>query len=44
MNLFALLERATARWPDKGAVYVGERKVWSFAELRSRALTVADSG
>ena len=41
MNLFTLLDRAATRWPDKGAVFVGERKIWSFAELRSRALKVA---
>ena len=41
MNLFTLLDRAAARWPDKGAVFVSERKIWSFAELRSRALKVA---
>jgi acyl-CoA synthetase (AMP-forming)/AMP-acid ligase II len=41
MNLFALLERAAARWPDKGAVYLGDREVWNFRDLRSRALRMA---
>lgn len=43
MNLFALLEQAARRFPDRGAVYHGERQCCTWAELRDRALRLAGS-
>lgn len=43
MNLFAMLEQATGRFPDRGAVYHGNRTVWTWAELRDRVLRLAAS-
>lgn len=41
MNLFALLDQTAARHGDRGAVYVGERQVHTWTELRDRALRLA---
>lgn len=43
MNLFAVLEQAARRFPDRGAVYHGERLVCTWSELRERALRLAGS-
>lgn len=43
MNLFALLDQAASRFPDRGAVYCGERRVCTWIELRDRALRLAAS-
>ncbi|WP_196772642.1 acyl-CoA synthetase [Mycobacterium colombiense] len=43
MNLFALLDAAASRFPDHGAVYLGERRVCTWVELRDRALRLAAS-
>jgi acyl-CoA synthetase (AMP-forming)/AMP-acid ligase II len=43
LNLFGLLDQAAARHGGRGAVYVGERQVHTWAELRERALRLAAS-
>lgn len=43
MNLFALLEQTAQRFPDRGAVYHGERRCCTWRELRDRALRLAGS-
>lgn len=43
MNLFAMLDQAASRFPDRGALYLGERRVCSWIELRDRALRLAAS-
>ncbi|WP_178413092.1 acyl-CoA synthetase [Mycobacterium colombiense] len=43
MNLFALLDQAANRFPDRGAVYQGDRRVCTWNELRDRALRLAAS-
>ncbi|OBK31036.1 AMP-dependent synthetase [Mycobacterium sp. 1165196.3] len=43
MNLFAMLDQAASRFPDRGALYVGERRVCTWIELRDRALRLAAS-
>ena len=43
MNLFALLDQAATRFPDRGAVYQGERQFSTWRELRERALRLATS-
>ncbi|MEE2854740.1 MAG: AMP-binding protein [Actinomycetota bacterium] len=43
MNLFALLDQAATRFPDRGAVYHGDRLVCTWDELRDRALRLAAS-
>lgn len=43
MNLFALLDHAASRFPDRGAVYQGDRRVCTWNELRDRALRLAGS-
>ncbi len=43
VNLFAVLDQAAARHGDRGAVYVGQRQVCSWRELRDRALRLATS-
>ena len=44
MNLFALLAQTAQRFPDRGAVYHGERRCCTWQELRDRALDVVISG
>ncbi|MGV0716101.1 long-chain fatty acid--CoA ligase [Mycolicibacterium sp. XJ662] len=41
MNLFALLDQAAARLGERGAVYCGERQLYTWARLRDRALRIA---
>ena len=41
MNLFALLDQAAQRFPDRGAVYHGRTSLLHLAELRDRALRLA---
>jgi fatty-acyl-CoA synthase len=43
LNLFALLNQAASRFPDRGAVYHGERMLHTWCELRDRALCLATS-
>jgi acyl-CoA synthetase (AMP-forming)/AMP-acid ligase II len=43
LNLFAVLDQAASRFGDRGAVYVGERQLWTFSELHQRALRLAGS-
>ncbi len=43
MNLFGLLDQAAARFGDRGAVYLGERQLHTWAHLRERALRLAGS-
>ncbi|ORA19082.1 AMP-binding protein [Mycobacterium arosiense] len=43
MNLFAMLDQAATRFPDRGALYFGERRVCTWIELRDRALRLATS-
>ncbi len=41
MNLFTVLDQAAARFPDRGALYRGERQLCTWLELRERALRIA---
>ena len=41
MNIFSLLDQSARRFPDNGAVYLGPTQLWTFSELRSRALKIA---
>ncbi|WP_087002795.1 acyl-CoA synthetase [Rhizobium sullae] len=41
MNVFSLLDQIAARHPQQGAVFLGDQQVWTFAQLRSRALKIA---
>jgi fatty-acyl-CoA synthase len=43
VNLFAVLDQAATRFPDRGAVYHGERQLHTWRELRERALRLAAS-
>ena len=43
MNLFALLDQAAGRFPDRGALYHGVRLVCTWIELRERSLRLAAS-
>ncbi len=43
MNLFAMLDRAASRFPDRGAVYHGNHRLYTWIELRDRALRLAAS-
>ncbi|MBJ7340743.1 long-chain fatty acid--CoA ligase [Mycolicibacterium sp.] len=43
MNVFTVLEQTAARHGDRGAVYLGEQRVHTWAELRDRALRLATS-
>jgi acyl-CoA synthetase (AMP-forming)/AMP-acid ligase II len=43
LNLFELLDQATARHGDRGAVYHGERQLHTWGELRERVLRLAAS-
>ena len=43
MNLFAALDQAASRFPDRGAVYHGGRRVCTWAGLRDRGLRLAAS-
>ena len=41
VNLFSLLDQAAARFGDRGAVYLGEKQLHTWAQLRDRALRLA---
>jgi acyl-CoA synthetase (AMP-forming)/AMP-acid ligase II len=41
LNLFAGLDQAAARFPDRGALYHGERRLCTWQQLRDRALRIA---
>ena len=41
MNLFATLDQAAARFGDCGAVYLGEHRLFTWNQLRDRALRLA---
>src|ERR1700676_3370260 len=41
MNVFVLLEQAARRFPDKGAVYVGEQLYGTYREIHQRSLAIA---
>jgi acyl-CoA synthetase (AMP-forming)/AMP-acid ligase II len=43
MNLFAVLDQAANRFPDRGALYDGDRQLCTWDELRDRALRLATS-
>jgi fatty-acyl-CoA synthase len=43
MNLFAMLDHAASRFPDRGAVYHGVRRLYTWIELRDRALRLGAS-
>jgi fatty-acyl-CoA synthase len=43
LNLFGLLDQAATRFGDRGAVYHGQRQLFTWAELRDRALCLAAS-
>lgn len=43
MNLFEVLDHAARRFPDRGAVYHGSRRLHTWVELRDRALRLAGS-
>ena len=43
MNLFAVLDQAANRFPDRGALYLGDRRLCTWDELRGRALRLAGS-
>jgi fatty-acyl-CoA synthase len=41
LNLFTVLNQAAARFPDRGALYHGERRLCTWLQLRERALRIA---
>jgi fatty-acyl-CoA synthase len=41
VNVFGVLDQTAGRHGDRGAVYLGERQLWTWAELRERALRLA---
>jgi acyl-CoA synthetase (AMP-forming)/AMP-acid ligase II len=41
MNIFSLLEQASRRFAERGAMYAGTDLVYSYGELRSRSLRLA---
>lgn len=43
VNLFAMLDQAASRHPHRGAVYHGTRRLYTWIELRDRALRLAAS-
>jgi acyl-CoA synthetase (AMP-forming)/AMP-acid ligase II len=43
LNLFALLDQTATRHGDRGAVYLGERLMLTWNQLRDRALRIASS-
>ena len=43
MNLFALLDQAARRFPDRGAVYQGEHRLCTWRQLREHSLRLASS-
>jgi fatty-acyl-CoA synthase len=43
LNLFTILDQTATRFPDRGAVYHGERRFCTWHDLRERALRLAGS-
>jgi acyl-CoA synthetase (AMP-forming)/AMP-acid ligase II len=43
VNLFSVLDQAATRFGERGAVYRGTEQLYTFAELRDRALRLATS-
>jgi fatty-acyl-CoA synthase len=43
LNLFAVLDQTASRFGDRGAVYHGERQLFTWRELRDRALRLAST-
>lgn len=43
VNLFAMLDQAASRHPHRGAMYHGTRRLYTWIELRDRALRLAAS-
>ena len=43
LNLFTVLDQAASRFPDRGALYHGERRLCTWLELRERALRIAST-
>ncbi len=43
LNLYALLDQAAARFGDRGAVFLGQRQLHTWAQLRERALRLAST-
>ena len=43
LNLFGLLDQAADRFGDRGAVFLGERQLHTWGELRDRALRIAST-
>jgi acyl-CoA synthetase (AMP-forming)/AMP-acid ligase II len=43
LNLFGLLDQAADRFGDRGAVFIGERQIHTWSELRERALRMAST-
>lgn len=43
MNVFTVLDQAAARFGDRGAVFLGRRRLHTWAQLRDRALRLATS-
>ena len=41
LNLFTMLDQTAARFPQRGALYHGERRLCTWLELRERALRIA---
>jgi fatty-acyl-CoA synthase len=41
LNLFTVLDQAAARFPDRGALYHGQRQLCTWLELRENALRLA---
>lgn len=41
MNVFAVLDQAAARFGDRGALFLGERQLLTWAQLRDRVLRLA---
>jgi fatty-acyl-CoA synthase len=41
LNLFTVLDHAAARFPDRGALYLGDQALCTWRELRDRALRIA---
>src|SRR5262249_3648189 len=41
LNLFTVLDQAAARFPNRGALYHGRRRLCTWLELRERALCIA---
>ncbi|MHC9295007.1 acyl-CoA synthetase [Mycobacterium sp. LTG2003] len=43
MNLFAVLDQTAARFGDRGALFLGEKQVCTWSQLRDRVLRLATS-